>query len=378
MIGRVRRWARVSRAGLMTPRLSLPIVRIGAEVAGDLLPRGIEGLPDRFQRVRSKWCAVYQLASDITFVNDNVTYEIGYAPGTRKRLRLIRNETVPITDLKGIGLLDTLLHDPFRTLNDLVTVLTNCEAPVNSWHLPDRDRKQPVYVLAPPTPTPFSTALLSAAKKQGRQKFRSFNMREIARLTAKTLGNKALPRSELWPPGRTPRISRLGATINALHSLLRLRGLDIPVLLVAHTRSRLPADLADQAARIGSDVELPALLRTFRDDVQDATNGYAETPDLPLTLLDRIHCGQAAAEDEQDDLADYFLETEEFRRALDGNANLIIGRKGNGKTVICLQVRDRTRSKKNNVVVDLNPEGYQLIKLKELISHEPKAIEKNL
>lgn len=110
--------------------------------------------------------------------------------------------------------------------------------------------------------------------------------------------------------------------------MLRLRGLDIPVLLVAHTRSRLPADLADQAARIGSDVELPALLRTFRDDVQDATNDYAETPDLPLTLLDRIHCGQAAAEDEQDDLADYFLETEEFRRTLDGNANLIIGRKG--------------------------------------------------
>ena len=313
----------------MTPRLSLPIVRIGAEVAGDLLPRGIEGLPDRFQRVRSKWCAVYQLASDITFVNDNVTYEIGYAPGTRKRLRLIRNETVPITDLKGIGLLDTLLHDPFRTLNDLVTVLTNCEAPVNSWHLPDRDRKQPVYVLAPPTPTPFSTALLSAAKKQGRQKFRSFNMREIARLTAQDAwqqGASSFGIVATWQDAADLEARRNNQRAAFLVGIAR--GLDIPVLLVAHTRSRLPADLADQAARIGSDVELPALLRTFRDDVQDATNDYAETPDLPLTLLDRIHCGQAAAEDEQDDLADYFLETEEFRRTLDGNANLIIGRKG--------------------------------------------------
>jgi hypothetical protein len=112
----------------------------------------------------------------------------------------------------------------------------------------------------------------------------------------------------------------------------------------------------------------PILLRTFRDDVQDATNDYAETPELPLTLLDRIQCGQAAAEDEQDDLANYFLETEEFRRTLDGNANLIIGRKGSGKTAICLQVRDRVRAKRHNIVVDLNPEGYQLIKLKELIN----------
>jgi hypothetical protein len=112
----------------------------------------------------------------------------------------------------------------------------------------------------------------------------------------------------------------------------------------------------------------PILLRTFRDDVQDATNDYAETPELPLTLLDRIQCGQAAAEDEQDDLANYFLETEEFRPTLDGNANLIIGRKGSGKTAICLQVRDRVRAKRHNIVVDLNPEGYQLIKLKELIN----------
>ena len=89
---------------------------------------------------------------------------------------------------------------------------------------------------------------------------------------------------------------------------------------------------------------------------------------LTCHLRFSTHCGQAAAEDEQDDLADYFLETEEFRRTLDGNANLIIGRKGSGKAAICLQVRDRTRSKKNNIVVDLNPEGYQLIKLKELIS----------
>lgn len=124
------------------------------------------------------------VVADITYVNDNVTYEIGYALGAGKRLRLIRNDTVDVAPLKDIGLVDTLLRDQFRTRPDLIDVLKNREAPINAWHTPERDRKQPIYVLSPPKPTPFSTALLSAVKKQARHKFRSFNAREVARLTA--------------------------------------------------------------------------------------------------------------------------------------------------------------------------------------------------
>jgi len=45
--------------------------------------------------------------------------------------------------------------------------------------------------------------------------------------------------------------------------------------------------------------------------------------------------------------------------------NLAVGRKGSGKTALFIQLRDKIRSDKRNVVVDLRPEGYQLIKLKE-------------
>jgi hypothetical protein len=42
-----------------------------------------------------------------------------------------------------------------------------------------------------------------------------------------------------------------------------------------------------------------------------------------------------------------------------------VGRKGSGKTALFIQLRDKIRRDKRNVVVDLRPEGYQLIKLKE-------------
>jgi hypothetical protein len=59
------------------------------------------------------------------------------------------------------------------------------------------------------------------------------------------------------------------------------------------------------------------------------------------------------------------FQTDEYNRALRGEVNLVVGRKGTGKTALFFQVRDRIRRDKQNVVIDLKPEGYQLLKLKE-------------
>jgi hypothetical protein len=52
-------------------------------------------------------------------------------------------------------------------------------------------------------------------------------------------------------------------------------------------------------------------------------------------------------------------------RVLQGSVNLAVGRKGCGKTALFIELRNKIRRDKRNVVVDLRPEGYQLIKLKE-------------
>ena len=38
-----------------------------------------------------------------------------------------------------------------------------------------------------------------------------------------------------------------------------------------------------------------------------------------------------------------------------------MGRKGSGKTALFVQLRDTKRERKPNIVVDLKPEGYQLV-----------------
>jgi hypothetical protein len=80
-----------------------------------------------------------------------------------------------------------------------------------------------------------------------------------------------------------------------------------------------------------------------------------------------VHCGDPAEENEATQLDNYFLVTEQFRLSLNGELNIILGRKGSGKSAIFIQTRDKLRSDRDNIVVDLAPKGFQLIKLKEFI-----------
>lgn len=59
--------------------------------------------------------------------------------------------------------------------------------------------------------------------------------------------------------------------------------------------------------------------------------------------------------------------TDEFRRALQGEARLVVGRKGSGKSAVFFRVRDKVSSARRNVVLDLKPDGFQLIKLKDRV-----------
>ena len=64
-------------------------------------------------------------------------------------------------------------------------------------------------------------------------------------------------------------------------------------------------------------------------------------------------------------LALYYLNIDQFERALRGEVNLVVGRKGSGKTALFIRLRDTIRADRRNIVVDLKPEGYQLIRIKE-------------
>ena len=101
---------------------------------------------------------------------------------------------------------------------------------------------------------------------------------------------------------------------------------------------------------------------------QVARADITSPPSQGVPLLQRIHLGDYVAENELSDLADYFVETAEFRDALDGTFKVFVGRKGTGKSAVTHMVADRIRENKSNLARVIAPKGYELTQVLKLVS----------
>lgn len=123
--------------------------------------------------------------ADISELNFNVTYEIGYAIGKSKRILLVKNKSIQPQGLKisDVGIFDTLGYKEYQNSFELNTFLNNTSTlkPIDvSVAL---NIKAPVYLLDTPHKTDWSTRIISRIKKAGFT-FRNFDPNESPRLSA--------------------------------------------------------------------------------------------------------------------------------------------------------------------------------------------------
>lgn len=310
--------------------------------------------------------------ADISELNFNVTYEIAYAIGKSKRVLLVKNNSLNPKGLKisDVGIFDTLGYKEYQNSSELQRHLSEAQtfraidvgAPLNL--------KAPVYLLDTPSKTDWSNRIISRIKKAG-YIFRNFD------------------------PNETPRLSAHDAITQVAQSY----GVVVPLLSAVHTaahihnmRAAFIAGLADGMgkARVllqSGDDPVPLDYRDFvvatyhPDDVNksieifasDVTKAFQHldvvTTKQSLSFLKNLNLGATSAENEMRDLERYYLETDQYLKSLRGEAHLVVGRKGSGKSAIFLQIRDaeREKNRSKNIVLDLKPDGYKLIKFKERI-----------
>jgi hypothetical protein len=175
------------------------------------------------------------LVADISEPNHNVTYEVGLALGTQKSLRLIRAANKDRKLLEEIGLLHNIGHNDFASQQQLVDILRR---PYTNppWPRPKRNREQPIYLLQSSRLDDLLKRTTSNIKKTLRMRFRSFNPREIDRLTA-TEAFEHVAQSfgivAIWHDPSAPESFRQNQ--RSAFAIGIARGLDIPFLLLADT-----------------------------------------------------------------------------------------------------------------------------------------------
>ena len=125
------------------------------------------------------------IVADVTMLNFNVTYEIGFAIGVKKRAYLIRNKTFQPDDITAqkVGIFDTLGFVDYTDSRALAGLLNQRidQTPLETNYA--LDRGAPVYLLETPSRSEAMAGIVSRVKK-ARLKYRSFNPSEDSRMAA--------------------------------------------------------------------------------------------------------------------------------------------------------------------------------------------------
>lgn len=315
------------------------------------------------------------LVADITFLNLNVTYEVGYAIGQSKRALLIRN-----TSLKGdidlsneIGIFDTLGRHEYRTAEELASYLAlplDTRATSVDYRL---DAVKRLFFLDIPGSSEAIRQMVSAIKREFRL-YRSFSDEESIRLSASFAIESVAASSGVIVPFLSDQY--VGSEIHNYRAMFvagLAHGLDRPVLILKQSKVVAPLDIRDATSDYENPTDIDRLIGKFRIEVENSFERLNSRAPVESGVLQKLSIGDPAAENEFTTLKSYFIPTDAFGRTLQGQVDLVTGRKGSGKTALFFQVRDRLRSNKDNIVVDLKPEGYQLTQLKDLVLRFLKA-----
>ena len=305
------------------------------------------------------------VVADITYLNPNVVYEIGFAIGRKKKVLLIRN-----CDHEGdkgltktVGIFDTIGYTSYQTTDDLRNMLTS---DISTHALPFEitvNNQVPVYIMPSDGKSSASTHLISRVKK-ARYRYRSFSSTEDVRLSATDaimqVAQSAGVISMLDDNSREQ-------TVRALFISGLADGMNKPLLLLSPYMAETPLDVRDKAKLYKDEKQIAEFVAYFCPEINANLQDAAPAPINAPNLLERVSIGDPTAENEMATLENYYLPTDQYMRAYRGEVNHVVGRKGSGKTALFIRLRDQMRNDKRNIVVDLKPESYQLLKLKDEI-----------
>lgn len=317
-----------------------------------------------------KSCDIF--IADISALNFNVTYEVGYAIGQNKRVFLTKNSSINETEpnIREVGIFDTIGYKTYENSTTLSELIRNSSEndPLKISH--PINIKAPVYIIDTKHKTDWATRIVSRVKK-ARYIFRTFDPNETPRLSAYD--------AILQVASSYGVIVPLLGSLHEGFSLHNMRasfiaglsnGMEKATCIIQDGDDPVPLDYRDFVDATYQPSDVDVFIADFASRVAEAfQTGDTNKKTQTTSFLQSLDIGASSAENEMRTLDTYYLRTDQFLKSLRGEVHICVGRKGSGKSAIFLQIRDseRDRNRSQNIILDLKPEGYILVKFKELI-----------
>lgn len=310
------------------------------------------------------------LIADISNLNFNVTYEIGYAIAQNKPILITKNKSIKevTPTIREVGIFDTIGYLEYENSTELAGHICNFQD-LRPLRINNKlNIKSPVFLLEGLHKTDWFSRIISRIKK-ARFLFRNFDPNEQPRLSSgDAIEHISQSYGVVIPLLSTKEVGSEIHNIRAAFLGGLSHGLRKVTCILQNGDDPVPLDYRDFVSSTHHPNDINEHLAEFAARVAEAFQREVET-NVPLddTFIQSLDLGSTSAENEMRTLENYYLKTDQFLKSLRGEANIVVGRKGSGKSAIFLQVRDRERNKQGNIVLDLKPDGYKLIKFKEAI-----------
>lgn len=312
------------------------------------------------------------IIGDITTLNFNLLFEIGYIFGLGKPL-------IPIFDtsfgternrLNKIGLLDNVGYKDFVNSQNLAEIVENGTPSINLPRTAHIDTFHPIYYLKTPLDIEGSLRISSSLKKSY-FRFRVHDPKERFRLplndAVKEIDKSLAVVVHLLSPdrGEIALIHNARCAFVAGFAMASQKR----VLMVQEGRVESPIDYRDLIKEYQEVDQINVIMATFFRELVDAFQSPVKTvASAQRSVLEEIDIGDIAAENEIENLKRYYVRSGQFTDARKGHGQLVVGRKGSGKTALFYALRHHIgMDRLSTLILDLKPEGYQFAKLREKI-----------
>ena len=327
-------------------------------------------------------CTVF----DLTYLNPNVAFELAYALARGKSIRIVIDRSVAkaVDAFNELSTLKPVGYTKYYNSEELGAVLLN-DRP---W-LDDRtaydDILDPILpessdardsLLYCPTYDPFeASSRLSAFvdDRQGRGTKVMVSDPKESSLEPITWLAPVVMRSAgvlVHFAGEQRVRSEIINVRHALTAGLAL-GFDTPILMLAETGYKAPFDYEALLQTYTFSRECVQLAREWLDSVEFEQIDWQRPRRAPKNPLITLKFGEHVAENEVNDLPEYFVATSAFYDVLDTRDTIFVGHRGTGKTANAIQALDRLRANKTNLAVLIKPPAFEFPAMFEAVMGLP-------
>lgn len=312
-------------------------------------------------------------ACDLTHLNHNVLFELGYAIGKRKQLFLILNESFKEAkeNFSNFKILKNIGYTSFTNSKDIIkgmkdkkdfdTILLEELVKLDEVENNSLD----IFYI--------HSSIKNQAEIEIQDKLGNSNYKIIRDDVAETEFQTLSWYIQALIKSKSVVIHFLGKdktghyTENAQHSLYAglACGLQKRVLLIAPSPFNAPIDYTEILVEY---TDANSCVYKVFDWLKNHVDSTSESK--PITALNKeehdinllkLGLGCEIAEEEKDKLLNYFIETRSYQLAFEKTKTIFVGRKGAGKSALYIKLKNELCSNELNYIIALKPESSELL-----------------